>query len=65
MEQKPQRIFGDITNQATQRYWETFEQWYLQNYQQKFSWEALFARKETNKFGLTYKIKKILNIIKV
>ncbi len=24
-------------------------------YQQKFSWEALFVRKEAKKFGLTYK----------
>ncbi|MFJ1522134.1 hypothetical protein [Spiroplasma sp. ald] len=58
MAQNPQRIFGDIANQATQRDRETFEQWYLQTYQQKFSWEALFAWKEANKFGLTYKRKK-------
>ncbi|WP_338992523.1 hypothetical protein [Spiroplasma endosymbiont of Seladonia tumulorum] len=43
MVQNPQRIFGDIANQATKRDRETFEQWYLQTYQQKFSWEALFA----------------------
>ncbi|MBW3058028.1 MAG: hypothetical protein CXB60_02455 [Spiroplasma poulsonii] len=55
MAQNPQRIFGDIANQATKRDRETFEQWYLQTYQQKFSWEALFAWKEANKFGLTYK----------
>ncbi|MBW1241865.1 MAG: hypothetical protein EIB84_03175 [Spiroplasma poulsonii] len=58
MAQNPQRIFGYIANQATQRDRETFEQWYLQTYQQKFSWEALFAWKEANKFGLTYKKKK-------
>ncbi len=59
MEQNPQRILGDITNQATKRDRETFEQWYLQKtYQQKFSWEALFAWKEANNFGLTYKRKK-------
>ncbi|WP_338988655.1 hypothetical protein [Spiroplasma endosymbiont of Seladonia tumulorum] len=58
MAQNPQRIFGDIANQATKRDRETFEQWYLQTYQQKFSWEALFAWKEANKFGLTYKRKK-------
>ncbi|UZQ30330.1 MAG: hypothetical protein OHM56_01975 [Spiroplasma phoeniceum] len=58
MAQNPQIIFGDIANQATQRDRETFEQWYLQTYQQKFSWEALFARKKANKFGLTYKRKK-------
>ncbi|WP_348734880.1 hypothetical protein [Spiroplasma endosymbiont of Ammophila pubescens] len=54
----PKTIFGDIANQATQRDQETFEQWYLQTYQQKFSWEALFAWKEANKLGLTYKRKK-------
>ncbi|RUO85990.1 hypothetical protein [Spiroplasma endosymbiont of Megaselia nigra] len=58
MAQNPQRIFGDIVNQATKNDRETFEQWYLQTYQQKFSWEALFAWKEANKFGLTYKRKK-------
>ncbi|UZQ30223.1 MAG: hypothetical protein OHM56_01390 [Spiroplasma phoeniceum] len=58
MAQNPQRIFGDIANQATKQDRETFEQWYLQTYQQKFSWEALFAWKEANKFGLTYKRKK-------
>ncbi|AXF96833.1 hypothetical protein [Spiroplasma phoeniceum] len=58
MAQNPQRIFVDIVNQATVNDKETFEQWYLQTYQQKFSWEALFAWKEANKFGLTYKIKK-------
>ncbi|WP_338990692.1 hypothetical protein [Spiroplasma endosymbiont of Seladonia tumulorum] len=57
MAQNPQRIFGDIANQATQRDRETFEQWYLQTYQQKFSWEALFAWKDASKFSLTYKIK--------
>ncbi|WP_374696853.1 hypothetical protein [Spiroplasma endosymbiont of Polydrusus formosus] len=31
---------------------------FIQTYQQKFSWEALFAWKEANKFGLTYKKKK-------
>ncbi len=36
MAQNPQRIFGDIANQTTQRDRETFEQWYLQTYQQKF-----------------------------
>jgi len=51
MAQNPQRIFGDIANQATQRDRETFEQWYLQTYQQKFSWEALFAWKEANKYN--------------
>ncbi|MBW3057623.1 MAG: hypothetical protein CXB60_00015 [Spiroplasma poulsonii] len=65
MAQNPQRIFGDIANQATQKEREAFDQWYLQTYQQKFSWEALFAWKEANKFGLTYKRKKILNITKV
>ncbi|MBW3059277.1 hypothetical protein D6D54_07590 [Spiroplasma poulsonii] len=58
MAQNPQRIFGDIANQATQKEREAFDQWYLQTYQQKFSWEALFAWKEANKFGLTYKRKK-------
>ncbi len=58
MAQNPQRIFGDIVNQATQKDWETFGQWYLQTYQQKFSWEVLFAWKEANKFCLTYKRKK-------
>ncbi|WFG98592.1 hypothetical protein M1770_01065 [Spiroplasma citri] len=58
MAQNPQRIFGDIVNQATVNDKETFEQWYLQTYQQKLSWEALFAWKEANKFGLKYKIKK-------
>ncbi|WP_342256052.1 hypothetical protein [Spiroplasma endosymbiont of Poecilobothrus nobilitatus] len=58
MVQNPQRIFGDIANQATKNDRETFDQWYLQTYQQKFSWEALFAWKEANKFGLTYKRKK-------
>ncbi len=58
MAQNPQRIFGDIVNQTTKRDRETFEQWYLQTYQQKFSWEALFVRKEAKKFGLKYKIKK-------
>ncbi|UZQ29353.1 MAG: hypothetical protein OHM56_09210 [Spiroplasma phoeniceum] len=58
MAQNPQRIFGDIANQATKQDREALEQWYLQTYQQKFSWEALFARKEANKLGLTYKRKK-------
>ncbi|RUO86610.1 hypothetical protein [Spiroplasma endosymbiont of Megaselia nigra] len=58
MAQNPQRIFGDIVNQATQKDCESFDQWYLHTYQQKFSWEALFAWKEANKFGLTYKRKK-------
>ncbi len=58
MAQNPQRIFGDIVNQATQKEREAFDQWYLQTYQQKFSWETLFAWKEANKFGLTYKRKK-------
>ncbi|WP_374696144.1 hypothetical protein [Spiroplasma endosymbiont of Polydrusus formosus] len=51
MAQHPQRIFGDIANKATQKECESFNQWYLQTYQQKFSWEALFAWKEANKFG--------------
>ncbi len=55
MAQNPQRIFGDIANQTTKRDPEEFKQWYLQTYQQKFSWEALFTWKEANKFGLTYK----------
>ncbi len=38
MAQKPQIIFGDIANQATKRDLESFKQWYLQTYQQKFSW---------------------------
>ncbi|WP_348735932.1 hypothetical protein [Spiroplasma endosymbiont of Ammophila pubescens] len=54
----PKRIFGDIVNQSTVNDRETFETWYLQTYQQKLSWEALFAWKEENKFGLTYKRKK-------
>ncbi|RUO85892.1 hypothetical protein [Spiroplasma endosymbiont of Megaselia nigra] len=58
MAQNPQRIFGDIANQATQKDCESFNQWYLHKYQQKFIWEALFAWKEANKFGLTYKKKK-------
>ncbi|RUO86013.1 hypothetical protein [Spiroplasma endosymbiont of Megaselia nigra] len=58
MAQNPQRIFGDIVNQATKNDRESFDQWYLQTYQQKFSWEALFAWKEANNFGLTYKRKK-------
>ncbi len=58
MAQNTQKIFGDIANQATQKEREAFDQWYLQTYQQKFSWEALFAWKEANKFGLTYKRKK-------
>ncbi|WP_338954438.1 hypothetical protein [Spiroplasma endosymbiont of Polydrusus cervinus] len=58
MAQNPQRIFGDIANKATQKECEAFDQWYLQTYQQKFSWEALFAWKEANKFGLIYKRKK-------
>ncbi len=58
MTRDPKRIFGDITNQATKNDCEAFDQWYLQTYQQKFSWEALFAWKEANKFGLTYKRKK-------
>ncbi|WP_338992257.1 hypothetical protein [Spiroplasma endosymbiont of Seladonia tumulorum] len=58
MAQNPQRIFGDIANQATKRDRETFEQWYLQTYQQKFSWEALFAWKDASKFSLAYKRKK-------
>jgi hypothetical protein len=29
MAQNPQRIFGDIVNQATKNNRETFEQWYL------------------------------------
>ncbi|AHI57764.1 hypothetical protein P344_02080 [Spiroplasma mirum ATCC 29335] len=38
MTQNPQRIFGDIANQATQKEREAFvDQWYLQTYQQKFS----------------------------
>ncbi|WP_186823401.1 hypothetical protein [Spiroplasma phoeniceum] len=45
MAQNPQRIFGDIANQATKREREAFEEWYLQTYQQKFSWEDLFAWK--------------------
>ncbi len=58
MAQNPQIIFGNITKQATKNDREKFDQWYLQTYQQKFSWEALFAWKEANKFGLTYKRKK-------
>ncbi len=58
MSQNPQRIFGYIVNQATVNDKEIFEQWYLQTYQQKLGWEALFAWKEANKFGLTYKRKK-------
>ncbi|ALA97416.1 hypothetical protein SKUN_00515 [Spiroplasma kunkelii CR2-3x] len=58
MAQNPQRIFGDIVNQATVNDKETFEQWYLKTYQQKLSWEALFAWLDKNKFGLQYKIKK-------
>lgn len=58
MARDPKRIFGDIVNEATIRDRETFEQWYLQTYQQKFSWEALFAWKDANKFGLRYKRKK-------
>ncbi len=38
MAQHPQRIFGDIANKATQKECESFNQWYLQTYQQKFSW---------------------------
>ncbi|QED24038.1 hypothetical protein [Spiroplasma citri] len=58
MAQNPQRIFGDIVNQATVNDKETFEQWYLQTYQQKLSWEALFAWLDAKKFGYQYKIKK-------
>ncbi|WFG96474.1 hypothetical protein M0C40_00200 [Spiroplasma citri] len=58
MAQNPQRIFGDIVNQVSVNDIETFEQWYLKTYQQKLSWEALFAWKAANKFGLQYKIKK-------
>ena len=58
MARDPKRIFGDIVNEATIRDREAFEQWYLQTYQQKFSWEALFAWKDANKFGLRYKRKK-------
>lgn len=58
MSQDPKRIFGDIVSEATTKDRETFEQWYLQTYQQKFSWESLFAWKEANKFGLRYKKKK-------
>ncbi|ALA98473.1 hypothetical protein SKUN_001616 [Spiroplasma kunkelii CR2-3x] len=58
MAQNPQRIFGDIVNQATVNDKETFEQWYLKTYQQKLSWEALFAWLDANKFSLQYKIKK-------
>ncbi|WP_338990956.1 hypothetical protein [Spiroplasma endosymbiont of Seladonia tumulorum] len=57
MAQNPQRIFGDIVNQATQKDCESFDQWYLQTYQQKLSWEALFAWKDASKFSFTYKIK--------
>ncbi|WFG98426.1 hypothetical protein M1770_00190 [Spiroplasma citri] len=58
MAQNPQRIFGDIVNQATVNDKETFEQWYLQTYKQKLSWEALFAWLDAKKFGYQYKIKK-------
>ncbi|UNF62168.1 hypothetical protein [Spiroplasma poulsonii] len=46
MAQNPQRIFGDIANQATKRDRETFEQWYLQTYQQNLVEKHYLLEKE-------------------
>ncbi len=46
MAQNPQIIFGNITKQATKNDREKFDQWYLQTYQQKFSWGHYLCEKK-------------------